>query len=201
MCSNDPPNGQQIRILYEGGNAMSITISHPLRSHPRHKPKNTTTTMPVMTSTISVVLWAAFSGLAAIIAAIIPDTGHTIVSQMGPETVSTTTTVTTNILDDSKLRLICLAGAVGGAILSVALFHKEGSSAKTLARKLTASSIAGVIMAPMVLRWSGLGFGTDAMLFVSGAVALLSWGVLMSAVPMAVAYINKWTGGKLKSEE
>lgn len=123
--------------------------------------------MPAAESAISLVVAAAVGMFAAAAAAIYP-------AGADPSAVVT-------VMDDGRMRLICVAGSLGGAVLSVVLFRL--SHVKDMAMKLVGSSIAGVIFAPMVLRWTGWGRDVDAVLAISGMTALLSWTVLQKAVP------------------
>lgn len=85
------------------------------------------------------------------------------------------------VMDDARMRLICVAGSLGGAVLSVCLF-KLGN-VRDMSVKLVSSSFSGILFAPMVLRWVGWNRDVDAVLAVSGLTALMSWTVLQKAVP------------------
>src|SRR5688572_27365900 len=73
-----------------------------------------------------------------------------------------------NVMDDARLRLVCIAGSLGGALLSVLLFPLPRT--KPLIAKLFASGLAGLMFSPLLVRWAGLTRDTDTMLFVSGMV-------------------------------
>jgi hypothetical protein len=99
-----------------------------------------------------------------------------------------------SVMDDERLRLVCLGGSIGGALLSVLLFPLPKT--KPLIAKLFASGIAGMMFTPMVVRWMGLQRDTDTMLFASGVVALLGYSVLQMAVPLADRVAGKWLGSR-----
>lgn len=106
-----------------------------------------------------------------------------------------------NIIDDSKLRLICIAGSLGGAILSVGLMppppaQSERAFIRRLALRISCASIAGVLFSPMLMRWLHIEPQTDAVLAVSGIVSLASWSVL----PLVVAILTKMAGKKLDEQ-
>jgi hypothetical protein len=122
--------------------------------------------MPAAESAISLVIAAAVGMFAAAAAAVLPT----------PDPAAAV-----SVMDDARLRLICVAGSLGGAVLSVALF-KLGN-VRDMAVKLASSSISGILFAPMALRWLGWTRDLDAVLAVSGMTALLSWTVLQMAVP------------------
>jgi hypothetical protein len=122
--------------------------------------------MPAAESAISLVVAAAVGMFAAAAAAVLPTPQ--------PDAVL-------SVMDDARLRLICIAGSLGGAVLSVGLFKL--SHVRDMAVKLVCSSFSGILFAPMVLRWIGWTRDLDAVLAVSGLTALMSWTVLQMAVP------------------
>lgn len=101
---------------------------------------------------------------------------------------------TVNIIDDQKLRIICIIGALGGSVLSIVLFPVGNH--RQLAGKLFGSSIAGIIGTPMLMRWFAIEPQTDPLLFVSCVVALLSWSILQIAVPFLNQLAAKWLMAK-----
>lgn len=121
--------------------------------------------MPAAESAITIVIAAAVGMFAAATAAVLPEPP--------PDAVIG--------IMDSRLRLICIAGSLGGAVLSVGLF--KFGCVRVMARKFICSSLAGVLFAPMSLRWLGWTHDIDAVLAVSGLTALMSWTVLQMAVP------------------
>lgn len=122
--------------------------------------------MPAAESAFSLLIAAAVGMFAAAAAAVLP---------------SPDPTAALSVMDDERLRLICIAGSLGGAVLSVGLFKLH--HVRDMAVKLVCSSFSGVLFAPMVLRWLGWSRDLDAVLAVSGMTALLSWTVLQMAVP------------------
>lgn len=121
----------------------------------------------------------AIAAIAAAAAAVAPEVAHAV-----------------NVIDDQKLRLICVAGSLGGAVLSVGVFPPR--HIRDMAFKLMCSGISGVLFSPVLLRWLGWSVDTDVVLATSGAVALLSWASLQVGVPKIVGIltgrIDKWGG-------
>ena len=132
-------------------------------------------------SELATIIYAAIIGaLSSLLAAVAPN--------VGPES----TNAILSIIDDSKLRLICVAGSLGGAILSVGFFPPErnGNVIRGVALKLSCSSISGVMFTPAIMRWFNIEFQTDIVLACSGTVSLLSWSVLQMAVPLITRIIR-----------
>jgi FtsH-binding integral membrane protein len=123
--------------------------------------------MPLASTSFAIVLAAGLGIISAICAALLPDP---------------TTTTALSLVDDNRLRLICVAGSLGGAVMSVMLFQVKTN--RELAAKLTTSALAGIMFSPMLLRYLRWADLTDAILATSAIVALLSWTVLQSAVPI-----------------
>jgi hypothetical protein len=123
--------------------------------------------MPLASTSLSLLIAAGLGIISAAAAALLPDP---------------TTTSALSLVDDNRLRLICVAGSLGGAVMSVMLFQVKTN--RELAAKLTTSALAGIMFSPMLLRYLRWADLTDSILAVSAAVALLSWTVLQSAVPI-----------------
>jgi hypothetical protein len=100
-----------------------------------------------------------------------------------------------NVMDDASLRLVCIMGSIGGALISVLLYPLPRT--KELIAKLVVSVIAGVMFTPMVVRWLNLSRDTDTLLFASCAVALLGYTSLQIIVPLAHKWVGGWLGVKL----
>lgn len=101
------------------------------------------------------------------------------------------------ILTDTQMRFACIAGALGGAILSVLIFPPRKATHRNVAAKFFASGVSGVIFAPMVVRWANLPRDFDSVIATSAIVALTAIGVLRLAVPA----IERIAGKKLSSIE
>lgn len=140
--------------------------------------------MPLASTSFSLVIAASIGILSALAAALMPD----------PETAAAL-----SLVDDNRLRLICVAGSLGGAVMSVMLFQVKTN--RELAAKLTTSALAGIMFAPMILRYLKLADLTDAILAVSAIVALLSWTVLQSIVPMAANLLKRKAEAALDAKE
>lgn len=83
--------------------------------------------------------------------------------------------------------------------MSVMLFQVKTN--RELAAKLTTSALAGIMFAPMILRYLKWADLTDAILAVSAIVALLSWSVLQSIVPMAAKLLKRKAEAALDAKE
>ena len=140
--------------------------------------------MPLASTSASIILAAGLGIISAAAAALLPD----------PSTASAL-----SIVDDNRLRLICVAGSLGGAVMSVMLFQVKTN--RELAAKITTSALAGIMFAPMILRYLKLADLTDAILAVSAIVALLSWTVLQSIVPMAANLLKRKAEAALDAKE
>ena len=88
------------------------------------------------------------------------------------------------ILNDTQMRFACIAGALGGAVLSVLIFPPKLATHRTIAAKFFASGVSGFIFAPMTLRWLHLPRDFDTVLGCAAIVALTAIGVLRIAVPL-----------------
>jgi len=135
------------------------------------------------TSAVSIIIAAGII-ISAAAAALLPD----------PSTASAL-----SIVDDNRLRLICVAGSLGGAVMSIMLFQVKTN--RELAAKLTTSALAGIMFAPMILRYLKWADLTDAILAVSATVAMLSWTVLQSIVPMAANLLKRKAEAALDAKE
>ncbi len=140
--------------------------------------------MPLASTSASIILAAGLGIISAAAAALLPD----------PSTASAL-----SIVDDNRLRLICVAGSLGGAVMSVMLFQVKTN--RELAAKLTTSALAGIMFAPMILRYLKWADLTDAILAVSATVAMLSWTVLQSIVPMAANLLKRKAEAALDAKE
>lgn len=135
--------------------------------------------MPACEAAVTIVIAAALAAVAALTAAIMPAVD--------------TQQAMTSIMDHQRLRLICVAGSICGGVLSVGLFNAK--TLRDLGIKFSCSTISGVIFAPMALRWLGWAADTDAVLFISGVTSLMSWSVLIAAVPA----LTRLAGRKIDS--
>lgn len=140
--------------------------------------------MPLASTSASIILAAGIGIFSALAAALMPD----------PETAAAL-----SLVDDNRLRLICVAGSLGGAVMSVMLFQVKTN--RELAAKLTTSALAGIMFAPMILRYLKWADLTDAILAVSATVAMLSWTVLQSIVPMAANLLKRKAEAALDAKE
>lgn len=96
------------------------------------------------------------------------------------------------IYDALSLRLLCLCGSVGGALVSVLVFpprEGKGSPVRQMAVKFLASGLSGAILTPALMRWFGVELVGDYVLASSAAVAMLSVTFLQEAIPAIVGKI------------
>jgi hypothetical protein len=148
-----------------------------------------------------VILCFAFVGtfMTAIAAIIVPES--VAMNQVAAEvqrslesaptlTESTLPPVRINIIDDNKLRIWCLIGAMGASIVGVCLFKWTGP--RDLALKLVGSSLIGFIFTPGVMRYLEITPEVDLVLLWSAGVALFGAGILKGVFPAVI-----WTGKSL----
>lgn len=100
------------------------------------------------------------------------------------------------ILDDEHARLICIVGALGGALLNLWLDGKPGMpppGIREMAGKVFASGFTGVAITPFVVRYFGMTANTDTLLLVSLLCAIGGVGLLRTLIPL----YQKFVGSKL----
>lgn len=88
------------------------------------------------------------------------------------------------IYDDERFRLICIAGALGGALVNLWLWPSPTPGIVPMARQVSCSSFTGVVATPIVVHWIGLTPNTDNLLATSFIMAVVSVGVLKAAAPV-----------------
>lgn len=88
------------------------------------------------------------------------------------------------IYDDERFRLICIAGALGGALVNLWLWPSSTPGIVPMARQVSCSSFTGVVATPIVVHWIGLTPNTDNLLATSFIMAVVSVGVLKAAAPV-----------------
>lgn len=171
----------------------AITTHHPIT-------RKKTPPMPAVESTAVVVLAAVTMAMSALGTALLPDCTHiaTTTSELAKEVTeaASTVSVSVNVLDNAKLLSICLAGAVGGGLMSVLIFPLP--TARAMAGKFLASSLAAILFAPMTAQWLGW-LRSDALLAVSAGVALVAWAFVQATLPIAVGITARFTAWKLGS--
>lgn len=106
------------------------------------------------------------------------------------------------VFNDVPLIALCVIGSTLGAMLTLSLFPvPQGSTDAGRSRQMMfrfASSLAcGVCFTPMTVRFSGLDFSGDAVIFVAGIVAAFGVAVLHLLVPrlekLVDWFISRWT--------
>jgi len=97
------------------------------------------------------------------------------------EVVASTETV---VMDDGKMRLICIIGAIGGGLLSALVFSPPKATGRNFAIKVGTSSLAGILFTPIVIHWLGWKANVDILLGISAIVAMIAIGAIRIAVPL-----------------
>jgi hypothetical protein len=97
------------------------------------------------------------------------------------------------IFDDEHLRLISLVGALGGAVVNLWLFDSP-LGVKFMARKVSCSTITGVICTPIAVHWLGIVPNVDNLLAVSFLMAIVSVGLLRSLLPVWTRLVSAKLG-------
>lgn len=88
------------------------------------------------------------------------------------------------IFDDERYRLICIVGALGGALLNLGLYSSPTPGIRPMAWKVFCSTITGVVVTPMVIHWVNIVPNVDNLLFFSFFMALISVGVVRGVAPL-----------------
>ncbi len=88
------------------------------------------------------------------------------------------------IFDDERYRLICIVGALGGALLNLGLYSSPTPGIRPMAWKVFCSTITGVVVTPMVIHWTNIVPNVDNLLFFSFFMALISVGVVRGVAPL-----------------
>lgn len=89
-----------------------------------------------------------------------------------------------SVLQDSFLSLVCLSGAIGGGIMSIAFFREDQDSRSVTAWKFIGSSFAGAYFTPGFLHYLGWNLTSDVVLTSSAVIGLVSWSVLRKIIPI-----------------
>ena len=95
------------------------------------------------------------------------------------------------IMDDQRLRALCLIGSCLGAFLSVGLLPKVQDEFKQYAVKFGGAATVGILATPLVIRYLQLAPDSDWVLGVSGLVAMLSTVTLHKLIPFYEAWLDK----------
>lgn len=104
---------------------------------------------------------------------------------------------------DQRLICICLAGGIGGGILSVLLFPK--TTLRSTAAKWIVSTISAGIFGPAICQFYGLQADVWYALAVNGAIGLFAWSTLFVIMPLApdVAryFAKRWFPSAFRHED
>lgn len=132
---------------------------------------------PILAAIVSMVA-GAFSSCVAAFLALMPDAAPAAVT----------------IMDDEKMRLICIIGAVGGGVLSALIFSPPQATGRMFAVKVGSSSLAGILFTPSLVHWLGWTLNIDTLLGTSAGIALVGIGVIRVAVPLWAKYAARKFG-------
>lgn len=131
---------------------------------------------------ISEVLTLAAGGIATIAAAVAALMPNAVVdTASGPVSVV--------IMDDEKMRLVCIIGAIGGGVLTTLLSSEKEPSARGLIARVLISTGSGIMFTPAVFHWMNWQANTDSLLTVSAITAMVSVGVLKTVLPLWQKFI------------
>jgi hypothetical protein len=95
-----------------------------------------------------------------------------------------TTNAHSGVLDDERMRLVCVIGAIGGAVISALIFTPPKATGRQFAIKIAASSLAGIFFTPAIIYKFGMEITFDVVAPSAAAVALVSVGALRVLVPL-----------------
>lgn len=95
------------------------------------------------------------------------------------------------IMDDEKMRLICIVGAIGGGVITTLLSAEKDTSLRALITRIVISTGCGIMFTPWFFWWQGWVPNTDKLLAASGMVSLLAVGVLKTVLPLWQNYVVK----------
>lgn len=101
------------------------------------------------------------------------------------------------IYDAVSLRLLCLCGSVGGALVSVLIFppkEGKGSPVRQMAIKFLASGLAAALFTPAIMRRMGIEMVGDYVLAMSGFVSIISVTLLQEVTPAVIGLIRRKVG-------
>lgn len=87
------------------------------------------------------------------------------------------------ILDNERLRSVCVLGAIGGAILNLGIYPSPKPGIGPMAWKFTASVLCGVVLTPMMVRWTGVTPNFDTLAFTSFMMAISGVGLVVKLIP------------------
>lgn len=98
--------------------------------------------------------------------------------------ITKTVPVRINIIDDGKLRMWCLVGAIGGSIAGVCIFGWK--NAKDLGLKIVGSSLLGMMFTPGLMRVFEISPEVDMVLISAPCVAIFGTAILKMVFPAVV---------------
>lgn len=93
------------------------------------------------------------------------------------------------IMDDEKMRLVCIIGALGGGVITTLLSSEKEPSARGLIGRVLVSTGCGIIFTPAVFHYVTWVPNTDNILFVSASTAMVAVGVLKTVMPLWQKFI------------
>lgn len=104
------------------------------------------------------------------------------------------------MLDNSKMRLVCIVGALFGSLISVLVFPPKQGTARIFATKIVSSSLVSVVFTPLAFHWQVMPRNTDLVLVVSATIAILGVGIIRAVKPRAEKAVEERIFGKQTEE-
>ncbi len=140
--------------------------------------------MAIFETSVGAMMMWAIAGAASLLIAAVPN-------------------VTNGLPEDQRLICICIAGGIGGGILSVLLFPK--TTLRSTAAKWFVSPVTAGIFGPALCQYYGFQNEVWYALAANGAIGLFAWSALFVVLPLApdVAryFAKKWFPRALQLEE
>ncbi len=99
-----------------------------------------------------------------------------------PETTVKEVIKAMTIMDDARLRYTCIIGAIGGALISIAMFSTP--KFRPMAAKFIVSAVSGSMLTPVIMRVSAVPVDTDWTIGAACMVAILAYSVIHALAPL-----------------
>ena len=182
---------------------LSLALHHS--DTPTMGIETTAAVFVAMMLTVFASLGAAFSSDGPALALLQPSLQQ-VASQAATEAVkqsvspsSEMVTVNLSIIDNSKLRLFCIAGAGIGSLITTMLsvYLLPRASPREFLTKLIGSFLLSISMSPMIIRWTHFSIDAESILFASTVVATCGWGVLVAIKPIFERFVTRAATARL----
>lgn len=139
----------------------------------------------LIVSVTSIVGWAV-SSIASAMALLLP---KAIVAQVETEKLVSNTIIQIGILDDERIRLVAVIGAVSGGILTASVFAPPVQNGKQFSIKVFTSALAGIFLTPLVIHKLNLPITFDYVAPTAFLVAVVGVGVIKAGVPLFQKFV------------